>query len=401
MTLAHSSSPQPTTDATSSAAKPSALSATDAATPAVTDVLIIGAGPVGLFAAFEAGVLGLSCRLIDALPAAGGQCIELYPDKPIFDIPALPVCTARELVERLVEQCKPFNVPLDLAQRAVDLERREDGRFLVRTAGGMTIDAGAVLIAAGNGAFVPQRLAVDGASAYENQQVFYSVPRVEDFAGQRVLVAGGGDSALDWTLALKHVAARVTLVHRRDVFRAAPHTVDALRAAAAVDEIDLMIGTIGALREVPRAPLDDASQGLRDEHGAGQKRHGDAQLAEPAPLAVEIRQRDGNQTLEVDRLLVLYGLVADLGPMADWGFEVHAGRLVVDTHYYETTVPGIFAAGDIVTYPNKQKLILSGFHEASLALRRAYARLRPQQTRTSVHSSNDAALSRRILGESS
>ncbi|MBN3761931.1 NAD(P)/FAD-dependent oxidoreductase [Burkholderia sp. Ac-20365] len=340
---------------------------TPADTPVSTDVLIIGAGPVGLFAAFEAGVIGLSSQIVDNIERVGGQCIELYPDKPIYDIPAVPVCTARELVDRLLEQCRPFAPPLHLGHRVETVERQENGRWLARTDKGLTFDAAAILIAAGNGSFVPQRLPLEEAVALEGRHVHYSVPRLEDFAGKKVIVAGGGDSALDWALALRTVAQHVTLVHRRNGFSAADSSVANMRRAVEAREMDLAVGSIASLN-APGGALE----------------------------SVEIRQADGPAQLDADHLLVLFGLVADLGPIANWGIEVQGGRITVDTSNYESTTAGIFAAGDIAGYPNKQKLILSGFHEASLALRKAYSYAFPDKKRVHIHSSYDAKLAERV-----
>lgn len=338
--------------------------------PIETDVLIVGAGPVGLFAAFEAGVIGLTCQIIDALEEIGGQCIELYPDKPIFDIPAVPVCTARELVDRLLEQCRPFAPPIHLGERAMQVDQRnDDKRWVVRTDRGRVFHAAAILLCAGNGAFVPQRLALEEAPALEGRHVHYAVRKREAFAGQRVIVAGGGDSALDWALALRETAKRVTLVHRRETFRAAEASVREVRRAADAGELDIVIGTIAALH-----------------------------TSEEVLQSAEIKQIGGSTVIEADHLVALYGLVAELGPIARWGLETLAGRVAVDTSNYESSRPGIFAVGDIAVYPNKQKLILSGFHEASLALRKAYTYAFPDKKRVHVHSSYDQKLSERILG---
>ncbi|HEX7683847.1 MAG TPA: NAD(P)/FAD-dependent oxidoreductase [Trinickia sp.] len=335
-----------------------------------TDVVIIGAGPVGLFAAFEAGVIGLSCHVVDALEQVGGQCTELYPEKPIFDIPAVPVCTAQQLIDRLMEQCKPFSPPIHLGQRVMSVERREDTqRWRVTTDGGLTFDAAAVLLSAGNGAFVPQRVGLPEAQALEGEHVHYAVRKRATFADRHVVVAGGGDSALDWALALRGYAKHVTLVHRRDAFRAAEASVQEVKRAAAAGQLDLVIGSIAALN-APEGKL----------------------------RSIDVKTLGGSVTIEADHLIALYGLVADLGPIAQWGLDVRVGRVAVDTSYYESSVPGIFAVGDIATYPNKQKLILSGFHEASLALRKAYTYAFPDRKRTHVHSSYDTKLSERILG---
>jgi len=335
--------------------------------PLRTDVLIVGAGPVGLFAAFEAGVTGLSCQIVDAIGHPGGQCTELYPDKPIYDIPAIPSCTARDLVNRLVEQCRPFDPPMHLGQRIEMLEPGEDGRWLARTDKGKTFDAAAILIAAGNGAFVPQRLALDEASLLEGRYVHYSVSDIHRFAGKDVVIAGGGDSALDWALALRPVTRHVTLVHRRSGFSAMDSSVARLHQAVASGEIDFVVGTIAGLN-APGGTLE----------------------------SIEVRQIGSSVRVGADHLLVLFGLVADPGPIANWGLAVQAGRIIVDTSYYESSRPGIFAAGDIAAYPNKQKLILSGFHEASLALRKAYAYAFPDKKRVYLHSSYDTKLAERV-----
>ncbi|MET3231330.1 UNVERIFIED_ORG: thioredoxin reductase (NADPH) [Burkholderia sp. 1263] len=335
--------------------------------PIRSDVLIVGAGPVGLFAAFEAGVIGLSCQIVDALDKIGGQCTELYPDKPIYDIPAIPSCTARELVERLMAQCKPFDVPIHLEQRVQSVEQGGDGRWTVRTDRGLVFDVAAILLAAGNGAFVPQKLLLPEAAALESRHVHYSVQRLADFADKTVVVAGGGDSALDWALALRKVARRLTLVHRRNGFSAADSSVELMRDAVAGGEMDFVVGAIAGL-----VVEDDALQ------------------------AITLRHIEGESRLEAEELVVLYGLVADLGPIAQWGLTIHGGRVDVDTSNYESSRPGIFAVGDIANYPNKQKLILSGFHEASLALRKAYSYAYPEKKRVHVHSSYDAKLAEKV-----
>ncbi|HEX7935682.1 MAG TPA: NAD(P)/FAD-dependent oxidoreductase [Paraburkholderia sp.] len=330
-------------------------------------MLIVGAGPVGLFAAFEAGVIGLSCQIVDALGRIGGQCTELYPDKPIYDIPAIPSCTARELVDRLLAQCKPFDVPIHLEQRVESVEQRDDGRWTVRTDRGLVFDVAAILLAAGNGAFVPQKLPLAEAVSLESRYVHYSVPRLADFADKTVVVAGGGDSALDWALALHKVARRVTLVHRRNGFSAADSSVELMRRAVEAGEMDFKVGAIS---------------GLNVERGALQ--------------SITLRHIEGETQLQVEQLVVLYGLVADLGPIGTWGLKIHGGRVDVDTSNYESSRPGIFAVGDIANYPNKQKLILSGFHEASLALRKAYSYPYPDKKRVHVHSSYDAKLAEKV-----
>jgi len=374
--------------------------------PIHTDILIIGAGPVGLFAAFQAGVLGLDCALVEALDEPGGQCTELYPDKPIFDIPALPVCTARELVERLLEQARPFGAPIHLGQRAMTVTRQADQRFTITTDLGTVFSAAAVLITGGNGAFVPQRLAVPEADMLEGHSVHYAVRQLDTLRGKRVAIAGGGDSAVDWALALRDVAASITLIHRRDVFRAADASVTALRQAVADGHIALEIGTIGSVEVDGFANATDEAAGDNAAEAAVSNvtsRDADAaprlKALHPSLKALHLKQRDGETRIEVDQLVVLYGLVASLGPIQDWHLAISAGRTTVDTMHYQTSVEGIYAAGDIAGYPNKQKLILSGFHEAALALRHAYKLARPDKARTHIHSSYDQRLSTTILGD--
>jgi len=332
-----------------------------------TDVLIVGAGPVGLFAAFQAGVLGLTCELVDVLDRAGGQCTELYPEKPIYDIPAVPGCLAQELVDRLLEQCEPFAFPMHFGQRAQNVSeiQGEDGhpRLLVETDAGRRYDVAAVLICTGAGAFAPQRVSLPEAAVLEDKHLHYAVRDVSRFAGKRAVVAGGGDSALDWALALRKVAARVTLLHRREGFRAADGTVAEMRAAVAAGEMDFVVGMLGAL------------------HAEGD-----------ALVSLDVRTRDATLSLPADELVALYGLVSEPGPIAQWDLDMRGGRILVDTTTYESSRRGIFAAGDIAFYTNKQKLILSGFHEAALALRKAYHYAFPEKALVHVHTSNNAAL---------
>ncbi len=305
-----------------------------------TDVAIIGAGPVGLFAAFECGMLKLRSVLIDALGDVGGQCSALYPEKPIYDIPAHPAIAAGHLISQLEQQIAPFDVPRLLGQRVEALEGAAGG-FRLRTDGGAQVAARAVLLAAGAGAFGPNRPPLDGLGMYEaTGAVQYLVRRRDDFAGRRVVIAGGGDSAVDWALSLKDVAARVLVVHRRAKFRAAPETAGQLDAAAARGEIDLVI------------PYQ-----LHALHGAA-----------GALKGVEVAHLDGNtRMLEADRLLPFFGLSMDLGPIAGWGLDLERHHVQVAAATCQTSVPGVFAIGDVVTYPGKLKLILQGFSEAAMA----------------------------------
>ena len=307
-------------------------------TPAET--VIIGAGPVGLFQIFELGLLGISAHIIDSLAQIGGQCTELYPDKPIYDIPALPICGAQELIERLLEQAKPFHATFHLGQEVTELRPLAGGKFHVATSAGTRLTAGAVVIAAGVGSFQPRRLAVPGVEEFEGRSVHYRVKSASDFHGRDLVICGGGDSALDWTVALCEKARSLTLVHRRAEFRAAPATVARMRDLVAAGRMRLVEGHVTAL-----------------------------QSANHRLSGVTLQSNDGHTTLPVaaDQVLVFYGLHPKLGPVAEWGLELERKALKVDTEKYQTSVPGIFAIGDINTYPGKKKLILSGFHEAALA----------------------------------
>jgi thioredoxin reductase (NADPH) len=305
----------------------------------VTEVVIVGAGPCGLFQVFELGLLGIKAHLVDSLAHAGGQCAELYPEKPIYDIPALPVCGAQELIDRLQQQIKPFGAEQHYGHEVNLLRRREDGRFDVGTAGGLLFDAGAVVIAGGVGSFQPRRLGVEAVEAFEDTHVFYRVKDAARFHGQRVVIFGGGDSALDWALEFADKASSLTLVHRRAEFRAAPASVARMQGLVAAGKMGFIEGIADALM-------------LADGRFAG----------------VEVKGTDGaRHALAADSVLAFFGLHPKLGPIAEWGMELEKKALKVDTEKFQTSIPGIFAVGDINTYPGKKKLILSGFHEAALA----------------------------------
>ena len=311
-----------------------------------TDAVIVGAGPVGLFQVFELGLLEIKSHVIDLLPYAGGQCIELYPDKPIYDIPAIPVCTGKELTDGLMKQIEPFGATFHYNQEVSTLAKQADGRFLVETSAGTRFMAKTVFIAAGMGAFQPRLLNVEGAAAFAEgaaAQLHYKVKNRAAFAGQDVVIVGGGDSALDWTLdfmtegPLK--AKSVTLLHRRDGFAAAPASVAKMRALCDAGQMKFMIGQITAMQAT------------------------DGRLT-----GIEVTGADNSiSTLKLDMLLVFFGLSPKLGPVAEWGIDIERKQLKVDTEKFQTSVPGIFAVGDINTYPGKKKLILSGFHECALA----------------------------------
>jgi thioredoxin reductase (NADPH) len=315
------------------------VSASAPAAPIQTECVIVGAGPTGLFAVFELGLLGMKCEIVDSLSHPGGQCTELYPDKPIYDIPALPVCGAQELIDRLLEQIKPFHAGFHLGQEVAAVARQPSGRFDVETAAGTRFDAGSVIIAGGLGSFQPRRLLVPDAEKFEGTQLHYRVRRAEDFHGRDVLVAGGGDSALDWTLEFCGKARSVTLVHRRPEFRAQPASVERMKALAAQGKLRFHEGTIQSLS-------------VKDGRLAG---------------ATILRADKAGVDVECDLVLACFGLHPKLGPIANWGLALEKKALKVDTEKFATSEPGIFAIGDINTYPGKKKLILSGFHEAALA----------------------------------
>jgi thioredoxin reductase (NADPH) len=315
----------------------------------VTDVVIVGAGPVGLFQVFELGLLGLRAEVIDSLGVIGGQCIELYPDKPIYDIPAIPVCTARELIERLAEQIRPFNAGFHLGQEVTEVSPRPDGRFDVATSRGMRFDAGAVIIAGGVGSFQPRRLGLEGAERHEGSSIHYRVRDAAQFADKDLVILGGGDSALDWTLELADKARSIVLIHRRAEFRAAPASVERMFALRDEGRLDHIEGQVQSLVE-----------------DAGKLR------------AVRVLARDGvTRSVSLDQLLIFWGLHPKLGPIANWGLALHKRTIAVDTARFQTNIPGIFAVGDINDYPGKKKLILSGFHETALAAFAVREHMRP------------------------
>ena len=336
-----------------------------------TDALIVGAGPVGLFAVFELGLLDVRVHLVDILPMAGGQCAELYPEKPIYDIPGFPIVTGQALVNNLLEQAKPFAPQFHHGEMVSSLESigtAEAPLFRVGTDAGTLFEAKTVLIAAGGGSFQPKKPPIPGIEAYEQTSVFYAVRRMEQFAGRRVLIVGGGDSALDWALNLHAVASRVTVLHRRDAFRAAPHSVNAMRAHVAAGTMDLAIGQV---------------VGLEGEGGI--------------LSGVTVKHDDGTTTeIGCDAMLPFFGLTMKLGPVADWGLNLHENLIPVGTATFETSVPGIFAIGDINTYPGKLKLILSGFHEAALAAQRVHRYVFPDKRLTFQYTTSSTSLQKKL-----
>jgi thioredoxin reductase (NADPH) len=350
-------------------AKATTLSETpSSAAPIATEAVIIGAGPCGLFQVFELGLLGISAHVVDSLARPGGQCAELYPDKPIYDIPALPVCGAQELVDRLLQQIKPFKPQLHLGHEVVQFARRADGRFDLATAGGVRFDAGAVVIAAGLGSFQPRRIGIEGAERFEGDAIQYRVRNAAGLAGKHLVIFGGGDSALDWTLELLPRAASLALVHRRREFRAAPASVARMQEHVAA-------GRMRCFEALPHSLIveDGVLRGVNIRTPAG--------ALEP---------------LAADQLLVFFGLHPKLGPIAEWSLALEKRALKVDTEKFQTSVPGVFAVGDINTYPGKKKLILSGFHEAALAAFAIQHHLYPQKKQFLQYTTTSPVMHQRL-----
>ena len=319
--------------------------------PIESDAVIIGAGPVGLFQVFELGLLEIKAHVIDSLPEVGGQCIELYPDKPIYDIPAIPVCTGRELTNNLLKQIQPFGAQFHLGQEVSKLEPQADGRFLISTSQDKTFLSKTVFIAGGVGAFQPRTINLEGIDTYINKQVFYHVKNPEQFAGKRIVICGGGDAALDWAIHFSEIAASVTLIHRRDEFKAAPKSIARIRELCANHRVELLIGQVTGYEVKDNLLTDIAFTNI----------DGDSKL------------------IRLDDLLVFYGLSPKLGPIAEWGLNIDRKQICVDTEKFQTSTPGIYAVGDINAYPGKKKLILSGFHEAALAAFAAAEYLHPEK----------------------
>ncbi|MBV1705708.1 MAG: NAD(P)/FAD-dependent oxidoreductase [Hyphomicrobiales bacterium] len=336
-----------------------------------TDVLIIGAGPVGLFAVFELGLLDIKAHLVDILPKRGGQCAELYPEKPIYDIPGFPIITGQGLIDNLETQIAPFNPQYHLGEMVTSLVSRgtpEAPRFEVTTDAGTQFDAKVVIIAAGGGSFQPKKPPIAGIEAYEGHSVHYAVRKMESMRGKNIMIVGGGDSALDWTLNLKPIAKRITLVHRRDVFRAAPHSVNAMRSWVAEGAMDLIIGQVTGL---------DGADGVLS--------------------SAVVRSDDGTeQKIACDALMPFFGLTMKLGPIAEWGLNLHENLVPADTGTFETSVPGIFAIGDINSYPGKLKLILSGFHEGALAAQKVHRYVYPDKKLAFQYTTSSTSLQRKL-----
>ena len=333
-----------------------------------TDAVIIGAGPCGLFSVFELGLLDIKCHVIDILDRPGGQCAELYPEKPIYDIPALLSVSGAELTTRLMEQAKPFHPQFHFNQMVTSLEKRGENDFHLTTDGGLQFKCKVVVIAAGGGSFQPKKPPIPGIEAYEGQSVFYSVKKMEALRGRDVLIVGGGDSALDWTNNLHPIAKSLTLIHRRDEFRAAPDSVNKMRELVASGKMALNIGQVTGLK-------------------------GDGGVLSAATL----KGADGSIIdVACNALLPFFGLTMKLGPVANWGLNLNENLVAVDTAKFESSVPGIFAVGDINTYPGKLKLILSGFHEAALMAQQAFRYINPGERLVFQYTTSSTNLQKKL-----
>ncbi len=332
-----------------------------------TDCVIIGAGPCGLFAVFELGLVDIKAHVIDILDRPGGQCAELYPEKPIYDIPAYPIVTGQELTDRLMEQITPFGPTFHYNRQVAGLEKQPDGRFLLSTDADETFLTKGVVIAAGGGSFTPKRPPLPGIEDYEGRSVFYSVKRMDAFKDHDIVIVGGGDSALDWCENLLPLSKSMTLIHRRDQFRAHPDSVKRMFARVEKGEMAFRIGQVSAL------------------HGDGGQLSG-----------VTVKAKDGEAQIPCTRMMPFFGLTMKLGPIADWGLNLHENLVPVDTEKFQTSAPGIFAIGDINYYPGKLKLILSGFHEAALMAQAAADIIYPDKKRVFQYTTSSSSLQKKL-----
>lgn len=333
-----------------------------------TDVIIIGAGPVGLFAVFELGLLGLSSHVVDILDRPGGQCAELYPEKPILDIPSRLKITGQELTDDLMAQIDPFKPTFHFQQMAEKLDKLESGHWRLTTDLGTTIEAPVIVIAGGGGSFVPKKPKLERLDEFEGKSLFYAVRKMEQFRGKNVLIAGGGDSALDWTVNLNPVVSKMSLVHRRNEFRGMQATVDQMYALVSEGKVDLQIGDIVRLS------------------GEG------GQLSSVTLKSAE----NGEFDVACDTMLAFYGLTMKLGPIAEWGLNLESNRVPVSTESFETSIPGIFCIGDMCTYPGKLKLILSGFHESALMAHGSFHYARPNQKLRFEHTTSSSSIQAKL-----
>jgi thioredoxin reductase (NADPH) len=333
-----------------------------------TDALIIGAGPCGLFAVFELGLLDIKAHLIDILDKIGGQCAELYPEKPIYDIPGIPMVSGQGLTDALMEQIKPFGATFHLNEMVESIEKIGDPLFRVTTDAGQVFETKVVIVSAGGGSFQPKRPPVPGIEAYEGKSVYYSVRKMEAFRDKDILIVGGGDSALDWTLNLQPIAKSMTLLHRRDDFRAAPHSVEQMRALVKAGKMQLKLGQVTSLE------------------------------GEGGMLSGAMVKGNDNVTFKIDcnTMLPFFGLTMKLGPVANWGINLENNLIPVETSAFETNVPGIFAIGDINTYPGKLKLILSGFHEGALMSQKAHRYIYPDKRLVFQYTTSSSSLQKKL-----
>src|SRR5215218_5178942 len=333
-----------------------------------TDVLIIGAGPCGLFAVFELGLLDMKAHLVDILDKIGGQCAELYPEKPIYDIPGIPYVTGQGLTDALMEQIKPFGATFHLQEMVEKIEKIGDPLFRVTTDQGKVFECKVVVIGAGGGSFQPKRPPIPGIEAYEENSVFYAVRKMEQFRDKRILIVGGGDSALDWTLNLAPIASHLTLLHRRDQFRAAPDSVNKMMTLVGEGKIDFVLGQVTSLEG-----------------------------ADGVLTAANVKRNDGSTFhIACDAMLPFFGLTMKLGPVANWGLRLEEDLIPVDVSTFETSEPGIFAIGDINTYPGKLKLILSGFHEVALMSQKAHRYIYPDKKLTFQYTTSSSSLQKKL-----
>lgn len=333
-----------------------------------TDIIIIGAGPVGLFAVFELGLLDMKCHLVDILDKPGGQCSELYPEKPIYDIPAFPVISGQELTDNLLEQIEPFAPVFHFGQMAESLIKLDNGNWQLTTDLGTTLEAPVICIAAGGGSFMPKKPALEGLEQYEGASVFYAVRQMQEFKGKDIVIAGGGDSALDWTINLQPIAKSVSLVHRRDDFRAAPDSVNKMRKLVEEGKVNLHIGALDGIK------------------GTGNQVE-----------AISVKPKDEDAyDIACNRFLAFYGLTMKLGPIANFGLNLHENLIPVDTEKFETDTPQIFSIGDINWYPGKLKLILSGFHEAALMAQQAFKYVYPDKKLRFQYTTSSSSLQKKL-----
>jgi len=335
-----------------------------------TDVVIIGAGPVGLFQVFELGLQGLSSMIIDALPEPGGQCIELYPDKPIYDIPAVPVCTGKELVDKLLDQIAPFEAPIHTDQTVDSVAKQDDGTFIVETSKGLKVQCRAIVVAAGAGSFTPVKVRVEGIDQFEGKQLVYRVRDPSLYKDRHIVILGGGDSAVDWAIALADASKSLTLINRTERFRAAENSVDKLMALQDAGKAKVLFGAV---------------KGFEQKDG----------------LLTSVRciMRDEEKTeldIALDDLLVFFGLSPKLGPVENWGMQLEKNLVGVNYETYETSVPGIYAVGDINTYAGKKKLILSGFHETAVAAHAIKHQFEPDKKQYTQYTTTSPLLQRRL-----